>query len=328
MLILAALTALGGCSDSELDNEDRLLAKTNVKPTHIDRAQVTRSLSTKLQPYVRCINSVAARVAKSRRRYTSWIKDLKAGPTCKERYIYAPYKLYSVSNCTTKLIEANKTSPSLSQLEKAAKSYASAVYVLDKLLPKAYTYYQTRAYRSDKCALGQKMHPQLMAAFRLADTADKIMRSRVGYHNGVIMRQRLAEIASKYGTSHPRYFRRRVLADAKVLWRWIDVNDQRKDLTPEMISAQIAKYEQSINKMEAAPKRYAGYGYSSFKSAAKDYLTSTKEYLERKRTGKKYSRVERRWLASGSGWLVKGSVSRVLKRYNTLVNKYNAVRFR
>ncbi len=50
----------------------------------------------------------------------SWLKDPKAGPTCKERHVYGLYTINKTGKAAEKLQKANELKPSMKKLEDAA----------------------------------------------------------------------------------------------------------------------------------------------------------------------------------------------------------------
>lgn len=338
MVALASLTLLASaCGDKDLDREDQqLIAKAGgsvgTSPLgglagRLSALSPDAALGRKLQPYIACINSGADRVFDSQRRYLSWVDKTK-GPTCKERHKYAPYKLYSVLSCTKYMTRANVTAPRLPTLEKAANDFSRAMLQLKPLLDEAYTYYQTRGYKADGCAKGKALHPKLMAGWELATAANATLRSRLAFHNGALQARRLAGIEKTYGKNHPRYFHRKVIAVAKDVFAAVKVVARaRKGASLTDVTTKLADYKAIVTKMDAAPTTGATL-FSSYKSAAKSLLDAFDEFVQRKTSGKRFNRTERRWIAGSSGWMVKGSASRVLRRYNELVNAFNRVRFR
>ena len=325
---LALGVSLLGC-DSDLDREDLRLSKAVLAVKNPNPEEKDIELQKKLAAYIRCINSESKRVVDSKRRYTSWIADTNQGPSCKERNIYAPYRLNSITNCTAMLESANRLKPSLPKLEKNAATYARALGVLAPLLEQANTYYSGRRYRQDDCALGKSLHPKLMAAFELANGSDLGMRARVEFHNGELQKRRMERTQKRYGTNHPRYYRRLVMAEAKLLLKVLQEQTRAKTPNIAQLEAAATRYHKAVATMQGAPASASGgVSYSFFKSQAQSFAQAGDEYVARKREGRAFSRTEARWLRSGSsGWLVKGSYARALKRYNALVDRFNAVRF-
>ncbi|MCK5796480.1 MAG: YiiG family protein [Deltaproteobacteria bacterium] len=338
---LLFLVFLGAC-DSATDVEDRLLAKS-VPSSSVsgNKGNLLASkdpmvlVSQKLQPYVKCINTVSSRVSAAKSRYLSWVKNKIKGPTCKERYIsYATYKLYSTTACTTALLKANKKPPHLAKLEKAAAGFAQAVSRLKPLLDSAYLYYTTKAYKRDNCAKGKQLHPRLMATWEVASGYDIALRQAVRSHNEKIQGWRLARIAKRYGLNHPRYYHRKIMAHAKeslATMRRLFFSKGKARTGNELADARAAtrRYGDLVEKAGGLSK--AGVrvvGYTLYKIRAKALAKAFVEAINRKSKKKGYTRLQRRWLRSPTtGHLVKGSFARVLKRFNELIGAFNRVRF-
>jgi len=330
---VVVLATLAACSDADLDREDRKLALKSGGGGVSSRRGSAKSTAflmvRKLKPYIRCINRGSRAVFRSRTRYLSWIKDKKVGPTCRERHKRGVTKLYSTMNCTTYLTRGNAKKPRLPKLEKAATAFVNAVRRLEPLLNEAYSYWTFRRYKRDRCAAGKAMHPKLMAAWRAAAKADSAMRALVEYHNSKLQARRLASIERAYGKTHPRYFRRKVIAEAKGLLAV--ARRQKRTKTPSIpaLQAEQRNFAKILRAMNSGKPAVSAIGYVAFKARAKNLATAFDEFVERRSTRRPYSRSETRRLRGGAmGWLVKGSFARVLKRFNQLVDAFNRVRFR
>lgn len=321
------------CGNSALDIEDRLLAAKPIQPKNPDPARLSQATGNKLDPYITCINTVFRGVNNSRNRYLSWIKDTKVGPTCKERNIYAPYRLLRTANCTTALERANKLMPKMPALESAATELAKAIRKLEPLIKEANRYYSGKSYQADSCKKGQALHPRLMAGFAIYAKTRSKMSAVVNTHNQKVLRELLVSIEKKFGKNHPRYFHRKVSLDARAVLTLMRAQTFDKNNKPGMpkIRSAVSALAALMARMDGAPNKFrAGAGYISFRLTAKRFMDGCKEYVSKRATGTpKYTRMERRWLKKAStSWLVKGSYARVDRRFGELIRKSNAVKFR
>lgn len=335
LAVLAGVMIFGGlgCGDASLDREDWLLAKKPIQAKNPDPARQNMALGDKLQPYIKCLNTVFSRVDSSRSRYLSWIKDPKVGPTCKERYLYAPYALYGTSACTTELDKANQRTPKLDKLEAAATDVAKAIRTLEPLLKEANGYYTAKTYNGDSCAKGKALHPKLMAAFSLFGTARTAMSSEIRVHNRKVLYALLDSIEKKYGKTHPRYYHRKVSLDARAVLNLMGAQTFSKTAKPGMAKVRetVAQFGALVERMDSAPNKHTGgVTYTLFRSQAKRFLEACQEYVNKRATGPaKWTSMERRWLKKTStSWMVKGSYGRVGRRFDELIRSSNRVKFR
>lgn len=125
------------------------------------------NVSAKLQSYITCYNKLDGRAHRTINRYSSWVKDMKAGPTGNEKVIYGLYALFSddVKECVAEFEHASAMRPALPTLDSAGKAYIASLAAMDKLVADAYTYYDRENYKDDNFAKGKSMHGPLAASF-------------------------------------------------------------------------------------------------------------------------------------------------------------------
>lgn len=285
-----------------------------------------RQLSMKLQPYIQLTNSHSSRVYQSRNRYASWIKDLEAGPTCKERHIYG---LHTISTPDSQIKEVEKVQgqePRLPDIEEGAGKYTDALKKLYPLIKKADRYYSQKDYKEDGCAQAKEFHPQLMEAWKEFEAGDKILGKAIEKYNTGLHYRLLERIGKEFGTKSERYYHKKVTLDARSLLLVLRFESQEKEPDHEKIAVEVKKFDALVQEMDENVKN--GSETSSFRSSANSYVQAVKEMMRRMKDGKPFSRMEKQWMSSGSGWMVGGSFDKVTKQFNDLIDNSNRVRFR
>lgn len=288
--------------------------------------QKDRQLSTKLQPYIKMTNQFTGRVYDSRNRYASWLKKYEEGPTCKERHVYGLYTVTSPDAAIKEVEKIQGEEPRLKDLEEGAVKYTSGLKKLFPLLQKADRYYSQKDYKDDGCKQGKELHPQLVAAWKEFEEGDKILGKAIEKHNTGLHYRLLDRIGKKLGKTSPQYYHKKVTLDARSLLLLLRFESQEKEPNHEKITAEVKKFDDLVLEMEAKTKSNSDLSW--FRSASNDYVKAAKEMMRRMKEGKKFSRMEKDWIARGSGWMVTGSYDKVLKAFNTLIDRSNSVRFR
>lgn len=135
-----------------------------------DPADATNeSLTQKLNAYVDLLNTVSSNVFSSYDRYGLWV-DLEKGPTGKEPNVYGLYQFNDYSSYLEAADKASALTPQI-DLDKDFPAYKAAYLKLKPLADEAYAYYDQEDYKDDNFAKGQKLHPDLVAAFKEFEAA-------------------------------------------------------------------------------------------------------------------------------------------------------------
>jgi hypothetical protein len=273
------------------------------------------SLTEKLNAYVGCINRLSERSYDSRKRYFSWAA--KSGPTGKERIIYGTYTIYDTSGCRKNVEKANALEPRDAELEAAATAYAEAVSKLEPLLKEADDYYDQENYKDDRMTKGKALHPRLVAAWDVFESADKALRNGVEVINDRRAEEKLAEIEKSEGRKS-RYHVQAVMIRAKRVLR------AQSTAKPDLVALTqaLTDYEATIKAAEGVSGDGPKIG-SMFISSAKSYLVSAKQLMRRIRDKAPYSQGDKMMINAGSGWMIEGSPQRLLRDYNQLIDAYN-----
>lgn len=322
--LLGIVFMITACSN-KMDIEDmELIRKTGPGPAGGGGlSSQTLDMGRKLSPYIRCINGPSKTLLRTMKSYFRWADRLK-GPTCKERSLRAPSKLYSTYACTSAIRVANLQKPHLPQLEKAASDYSKAMTAIKPILDQAYSYYQFRQYRSDGCQKGKQLHRQLVEQWKKANIADQIVLTRVAFHNKKVQEERLAQVERQFGKKHPRYLRRKGLALAREAIAKVKYIGTKG----------LADYEASVNAFRAIvvemdkAKTTGVRMWFSLKLAAKKLLKAFDEITDRKRSKKRFTSTEIRWIKKGRATWVKGTYEKANEALGKFVDAYNNVKFR
>jgi hypothetical protein len=152
--------------------------------------------------YVECFNGVEKSRKAAVKRYFSWIKDPKTGPTGKERHVYGIYKIHGMDRCKKQVEKAKAISVDFKELNELAKLMDT--YVVDaekvvKLAAKIKRYYTDQDYKDDKFAKGKKLHSEFLELLtKLQPTAKKftLLMDRV---EDTLNEQRVEYFKKKYG---------------------------------------------------------------------------------------------------------------------------------
>lgn len=128
----------------------------------------TNALIGKMNAYVALLNRTL-RAADSTQRYESWVKNMKSGPTGKERIVYGLYSLYDVRKEIEAARAAIDEEPAMPELDAAMPAYIASYEALAPIITEANGYYERQDYKDDKFAGAKELHKRLapaMATFR------------------------------------------------------------------------------------------------------------------------------------------------------------------
>jgi hypothetical protein len=196
---------------------------------------------------------------------------------------------------------------------------------LEKLTKTAHAYYDQKDYKDDKFAQGMAMHRPLMAAFAAFEKADKPFEDQVGALNDAINQRRLVRLRND-PSRRLEYDIAKSVDDAKKLVHFAEVNSLDK-LDATGLGGALTDYERSYGELTSYSDGHAAEAdkvmlFSSFKSAAADFLKSAKELMRRKRDNKGFK---------GEilpPELIDGHPAQVISKYDDLINASNNLRYR
>lgn len=332
LVAAAALAALAACSDRNADTAAAApppaaapAPVSAAKPPAPAPAPVAAADHTgdKLQSYIKCYNDVNSRAQDSITRYASWVKDMKTGPTGKERIVYGLYTLSEsgVVNCDKNINAALELKPALAGLDDSARAYRSALLQLNDRINEADRYYNRKNYEDDGFAKGKEMHAPLAKAMQDFRAASSTFSDALEVENDKLQVKELAEVEKAEGRKL-RYWRMAAMADAKHIVRLM--SEDTFDVT--QATAKVDAFEKTTDALvdyAKAHKDEQPMMWSSMESALESYRVAAKERLRRVRDKTPYSQGDRMMLNANSGWMISGSPDKLVRNYNELINTSN-----
>lgn len=332
LVAAAALAALAACSDRNADTAAAApppaAARAPVsaaKPPPPAPAPVAAADHTgdKVQSYIKCYNDVNSRAQDSITRYASWVKDMKTGPTGKERIVYGLYTLSEsgVVNCDKNINAALELKPALAGLDDSARAYRSALLQLNDRINEADRYYNRKNYEDDGFAKGKEMHAPLAKAMQDFRAASSTFSDALEVENDKLQVKELAEVEKAEGRKL-RYWRMDAMADAKHIVRLM--SEDTFDVT--QATAKVDAFEKATDALvdyAKAHKDEQPMMWSSMESALESYRVAAKERLRRVRDKTPYSQGDRMMLNANSGWMISGSPDKLVRNYNELITTSN-----
>lgn len=331
----ASLAMLSGCkqiSEARKAAEALKAAASAVKTGDVPAAGPSAeedqdsALGNKLGEYITCMNSTSKRVADSKNRYLSWIKDESAGPTGKERNVYGLYEV-NTDTCYRALEKAKTLKPALPDVEAAADEYKKALSELEPLLTQANRYYQHDDYKDDKMAKGKELHPQLMGAFAKFAQVNKGFEDKVITLNDGV-NQRHFERLEKDASRRFEYLSQKSLYEAKAVIKLADIGElkeldlQKFDVAVQSFDKALTELQQYASEHKAEVSKVSMF--SSYASDSDEFLKAAKELLRRKRDNKDFNKE---FFSKSSPSMVSGHPAQLIEKYNRLVNSSNNLRF-
>lgn len=334
LAVLSAATSLAllaACSDKRADPATAAAAPASAPaaaPAAKPPAPAAAADHTgeKVQTYIKCYNDVNSRVQSSITRYASWVKDMKNGPTGKERVVYGLYTISEsgVADCDKNITAALELTPTLAGLDDAARDYRAALLQLSERINEADRYYSRKNYEDDGFAKGKEMHGPLAKAMQDFSAASDTFSDRLETENDKLLAAELAEVEKAEGRKL-RYWRMAAMADAKQIVQLM--SEERFDVA--QASAKVDAFEKTTDALidyAKAHKDEQPMMWSSMESALESYRVAAKERLRRVRDKTPYSQGDRMMLNANSGWMVSGSPDKLVHNYNELISNSNRLR--
>jgi len=331
-LLICASLFLGltlGCKRfAELANkQSREEGPTNTYTVDEEDAGASdNSLIKKSNLYItECFNKYSNRVVDSYNRYSSWVKDMEAGPTGKEQNIYGLYDLNGDgTDCANAVASAKLLDPDLPEVEDAADQYVVALKEVTSQIKGIYKYYEQEDYKDDNFAKGKVAHPALIAAFKDFKNVNDDFSSAVDKLEDQVAEQELAKLKGESGKEFD-YF----VVDSGIKAKKIKTLLKTKgfeEITADELTPLIEDFEKTIESLRVAGKSKASTS-DLYAKSCEDFTKASKEMMRRIRDGRKFSDTERRQIAMGAGWMVEGSPDNVIKAYNDMIRSRSFTRF-
>ena len=283
----------------------------------------TADSSEKLGVYIKCYNRLDERAHRSLSRYASWVQNMDAGPTGKERIVYGLYPIDTdgIAGCQQSITAAAAQPPALPALDAAATNWVQAIQTLDGTVNQAYAYYDRENYKDDQFAKGKALHPALVSQGKAFRQASERFAKELDVENDKRLAAELAEVERTEGRKLT-YWRMSLMASAKQLVTVLSEDD----FSVEDATRRLASYEATADdtmKYGAANKAELPTAWFTVEHAAEDYRKATKQRLRRVRDKVPYNQGEKMMLKPGTAWMVDGSTEQLAKAYNALVEASN-----
>ena len=279
--------------------------------------------SAKLNVYIDCFNETHERANQAMERYASWVKDMKAGPTGKERTVYGTYTIleHTLAKCNQPVLNAIAAQPALPELDAAAKAYAETIQAWGKTLVEADKYYSRENYKDDQMAQGKAMHPDIVKNYDAYNAATKAFSAALEAENDKVHLAELAAVEKAEGRKY-QYWHMSTMIAAKQLVNLIA--EDKFDV--EAANAKLKAYEQasdSLVKYTKEPGAQAPMTFVAMEHLYEQFLVAAKQRIRRVRDNQAYSSGEKMNLSNGSGWMVEGSPDHLVREYNQLIENSN-----
>ena len=336
---LVSIALLAACSDKQAENKPvsdnsgtpaaTSAATSTATPSPADNkpepeANKEADASSKVQAYIKCYNSADKRGHDTIERYASWVKDMKAGPTGKERVVYGLYEISesTMQSCQKEIMAAVESQPALEPLDGAARNYLDAFVALAGRVNEANKYYDRKDYEDDGFAKGEQMHAPLVQAMENFKAASSAFSDALEIENDKLLAQERDHVEKTEGRKL-RYWRMLTMAEAKQLTNII----AEENFDMNKATAKLADFEKAADELTnyaKANKEELPTAWSFMESAVEDFRIAAKERIRRVRDKKPYSQTERNWVGTNSGWMVDGSPDKLINKYNDLVGRSNS----
>lgn len=283
------------------------------------------SASDKLGLYIECYNRLDSSAHSSISRYSSWVKDMKAGPTGKETVVYGLYKIDpdATQSCKKDFAKAAGQAPAMAKLDADGQAYIQALDALSTVVQEANTYYDRGNYKDDGFAKGKQLHPQLVERMEAFEAASGKFSDELDVQNDQVLETRMQQLEKEQGRTLP-YLQMAAMSRAKQLVGFI----QAETFDVAKAAERLDAYEKSADELQAyvtAHKDAVPMMWSSYGDALESYRKAAKERIRRIRDHVAYTHGEEMMLNAGSSWMVDGSEGQVTKAYNGLVEAGNSL---
>lgn len=283
------------------------------------------ALMDKLQPFIKCINTVDSPLRASAREYRQ-IYDFAGSDSAKQNNrfhnIYFKIKPYEVDNqiskdCITGLTAGISKAPANTALDQAGTSFADALGKLIPLMNAADTYYRQENYRDDKLAKGKELDGQLSPLFDQLFSASSEMRANVGKLNNELHERELIAIEKQGGKTF-RWHLLNVIFQSRRAVDALNAAEENNALTSEAVLA----IEQKLQAAHEDGKTFAAaHPNEKTRLGNKPQWFDTERYV-----GNLLAEIKalRRDIADNKPPAdISSKFTRVGESFNSLVNDYN-----
>jgi hypothetical protein len=272
--------------------------------------------------YVECYNGFEKSRKHAVKRYFSWVKDPKQGPTGKERHVYGIHKILQFDRCRNGVNEASKISvemKELNELGKLMETYLGAGEKMVALVEKMHRYYEDEDYKDDKFAKGNKLHQEFMKHLSEINPLAQRFQQLLMHVEDKLGKQRMEYYQKNYGEK-VRYLLMKTQVEAK---RFVEIVQKEKDAEKvrktldDLIDTHktLADY---IDKNEKEVKDSVGQGSTlkRFVSGSWELITKGKIYSRALSKAAKNPKNIDKFLRNAFGGRIRGKGSEVLRIYN------------
>lgn len=329
LLVLALASQLGACSKKKEEVAVAPATAASATAAVADAAKPDEEgkeegIDQKLSSYIDCYNRMDGSAHRSISRYASWVKDMKAGPSGKERVVYGLYEIdgETITSCKQGFAEAAKAKPALA-LDAVGAAYIGALDGLNKVVEEAYPYYDRENYKDDGFAKGKQLHVQLAAQITVFQAASNKFSDELEKENDKRLEAQMNKLEKEQGRKLP-YLQMATMHQAKQLIRLIEAESFAADQAATRLAAFEKITDETMSFGKASKDAMPG-SWHSFESAAEDFRKVAKERVRRVRDKVPYSEGEKMMLKPGSAWMVEGSQEKLIKAYNSLVEASNSL---
>ena len=275
------------------------------------------ALTAKSNLYIsKCVNTYSNSVMNSYQRYTSWLRDPKAGPTGKETLVYGLYEIRGDgSDCAAAVAEANEAEPDMPAVEAAADKYVAALKEAAQQVRNVYEYYDQEDYKDDNFEKGKASHQPLMEAFEMFRTANETFTTEVDKMEDQVAQKRLEEYRND-PTKKFAFAATDFSIKAKKAMNYA-ARTEYTSLTADTLQSHAEELETALSTMRSNTPE-GGMG-GMFVDGGEKFVKAVKELMRRVREKKPFDSTERQWVGTSSGWMVEGSPDKVVYEYNNMI---------
>lgn len=250
------------------------------------------ALRRKLQPFVRCLNTVGNEMPRLAQAYQQAFAILNKNPrqevgtlTYGFQQFYSGGMLFArnaPAECAAGLEKASAMPPADPDLDALATRYTAGPHQMDIVAPKVETYYKEKNYQDDKMAAGRTMNTEYGPLLKqiLADTHQMFIE--VQKRTDIIDERRLESIAQHDG-KHGRWEANAFMVQARVTIRTLDKLVADKALNKDQVLAAVtpleARYEEADTYFKAHPEENTDDMnlWDKAASPGQDFVTASKQ---------------------------------------------------
>ncbi|MDN8601735.1 YiiG family protein [Citrobacter sp. S2-9] len=283
-------------------------------------------VSEKMHVYIECYNDIDETIYRSIQSYSTWLADLKKGPTGKEEYVYGISKITAdLDKCHANMSEVAALKPELEPIDKAALPYINSSIDIVNVINKMNKYYEQQDYKDDAFAKGKELHTQFMQAFSAFKSTSDTYSEAIHEINDRRQAQLLKKIEAQEGKSFD-YYALSIMLTSKKINQAIQSDKLDTDATMKQVQDLGEQIEQLKSKQGEAKNdsRDRKPQASTFIDAAEKYLLDAKTRVRRIRDNTPLTTGEK-MLMENAPQMVDGTFEKVMDSYNQMVTWFNAM---